>query len=290
MLLKDTQTTEETLATLPKLTVLNGLQGQDELGKTYTLPKGHKLAAYEYDNGHLDVIPQLRSENYFELDHRYTLQTLSESLTKSGLDHQVWKPRLYKQSGIMQVNLILDMDIKVEENAFELDMGLWYGNGRLRKSAAGLYHPMITITNSFFSSSVIEFGVVRIICENGLIDRMFSQTLKFRHLVSICQEFETRCEALIENVLVNQTIEQLISTLAGTTIEAPTFLALMSDAAGKRITEAADAKFSITKTGMVTLWVAFNIATYCATHLVKGQNAKTKLGAMMLDYQRTLDK
>jgi hypothetical protein len=284
MLLEGTQTVDKTLGALPNMTVLTGLQGQDQLGKTYQLPAGHKLAAYQYPDDHLEVIPQLRSENYYELDHRYILTTLSDSLTEQKLDHAVWQPRLYKQSGIMNCNLVLDVEYKVDEAPFEVEQKLWYGGQRLRRDLLGKYHPMISITNSFFASSRIEFGIVRIICGNGMVDTMFSQVLRFMHLESICATFKMRCEELIQNVLQYQSIERFIEALDSRKILATVFLAMMLKAAGKRVTEAADKKYSITTSGELSVWVAYNIATYCATHWVQGQDAKTRLTNMMQSY------
>lgn len=284
MLLEGTQSVKKVLSDLPELIGLSELQGQDQFGTTYQLPTGHKLAAYRYPDDHLEVVPQLRSENYYELDHRYILATLSKSLTGEGLEHAVWQPRLYKQSGIMNCNLVLNVEYKVDERPFEVEQKLWYGGQRLRKDLLGKYHPMISITNSFFASSRIEFGIVRIICGNGMVDTMFSQVLRFVHLESVCATFKTRCEELIQNVLKYQSIERFIEALEAQKILATVFLAMMLAAAGKRVTEAADKKFSITKSGELSVWVAYNIATYCASHLVQGQNAKTKLTNMMQAY------
>lgn len=284
MLLEGTQSVDQTLGNLPELTVLSGLQGQDQLGKTYQLSAGHKLAAYHYPDDHLEVVPQLRSENYHELDHRYILETLSKSLTEEHLDHVVWQPRLYKQSGIMNCNLVLDVEYKVDEQPFEVEQKLWYSGQRLRREVLGKYHPMISITNSFFASSCIEFGIVRIICGNGMVDTMFSQVLRFIHLESACATFKGRCEELIQNILKYQSIERFIEALDAQKILATVFLAMMLKAAGKRITESADKKFSITKSGELSVWVAYNIATYCAAHWVRGQGAKTRLTSMMQSY------
>lgn len=287
MLLEKTQSVEQTLGNLPELRVLTGLQGHDATGKVFDLPEGHKVAAYYYPKAddRLDVIPQLRSENYYELDHRYILGTLSKSLESEHLPHCIWQPRLYKQSGIMECNIVLDIEHKVDENAFEIDQKLWYGGQRLRRDLIGRYHPMIKITNSFFTSSVIEFGVVRVLCGNGMIDTLFSQVLQFIHLEAACLLFKERCEELIQNVVKYQSIERFIESLSQKTIPGPQFLELMQAAAGKKITEAANVKFAIEQTEALSIWVAYNIATYCAAHLVQGHHARTKLSRIMQSYE-----
>jgi hypothetical protein len=288
MLLEGTQSVKQTLDSLPELTVLSQLQGQDQLGKTHRLPSGHKLAAYHYpEDDRLEVVPQLRSENYYELDHRYILKTLSDSLDKQGLDHAVWQPRLYKQSGIMNCNLVLDTDYTVEEQAFETEAGLWYGGQRLRKDLIGKYQPMISITNSFFQASSIEFGIVRVICGNGMIDTLFSQVIKFRHLEAICAMFQERCDGLIMNILKYHSIERFIESLNAIKIAGTLFFEMMTKAAGKRVAEAADNKFRLKCKEAMSVWLAYNIATYCATHWVQGENAKTRLTTMMQDYENT---
>lgn len=286
---------DECLAWLPKLKVIEKVTAKgicvDSMGiiEDIEVPidNGYKLAGHVASDGIFHACPWMKSESYSETAHDFVLGEISQSLDKRGIKHGVWRSMLTRNMACMRTDLLMEQRYKINEDAFEDNLGILYNNGDLKSDYAisthhrgdiGLYQPCISLVNSFFGSSQVLFSLLRIICLNGMHRIADSLTLSFTHMQSdILQKFSDRSNEFLDKIFSGHEIENLIMNMQKDQMMIAMFLEWMIDVAGTKAADAVFEQFNIEQNfpdlanGQINKWVAYNMMTWAASHLITCQ-------------------
>ncbi len=286
----------DAIAWLPKLRVLENITAKgiviepDGTIEDIEVPidNGYKLAGHIASDGVFHACPWMKSESYSETAHDFVLGEISSSLDKRGINHGVWKSTLTRNMSCMRTDLLMEQRYKINEDAFEDNLGVLYNNGDLTKSGysrtthsrkdIGVYQPCITLVNSFFGSSLVSFSLLRIICLNGLHRIADTLTLAFAHMQNdILSKFTERSNVFLDKIFAGHEIENLIMNMQKDQIQMCMFLECLIEVAGVKAADAVYEQFNIESNftdlanDTVNKWVAYNMMTWAASHLISCQ-------------------
>lgn len=265
---------------IPELVVLDKVKvvsGTGESKVQYQLDDKFKIAGHICpETGSFKAARSLKTLKYNELSHKNTFNTLTASLVSLGLDFGVWKARYTSDYDIATYDFVLNKQYKINETPFEL-MGnrgqviTYNGNDSKR---LGIYQPMVRLTNSFLGSCRLDFAMVRIMCWNGMMHIADKLSIGFSHITSgIVSVFEEKCTLFLNSIFSKNYVERLMGSFTNIPLDMISFYDWLSESAGPRITEHAEAKFKIGPShelawpdNSFNAWVGFNILTYITTH------------------------
>jgi len=292
----------EVLNWLPQLKVIENITAKgicvDRFGiiENIEVPidNGYKLAGHVDANGLFHTCPWMKSESYSETAHDFVLGSISENLDKRGIKHGVWRAALTRNMSCMRTDLLMEQRYKINEDAFEDDLGVLYNNSDLQKAGyartthnrgdIGLYQPCITLVNSFFGSSQVSFSLLRIICLNGLQRIADSLTLSFTHMQNdLLKTFTDRSDRFLDNIFAGKEIENLILNMKKDQLMIGAFLEWMVAVAGSKATDAVYDQFNVEQnwknleTDLINKWVAYNMMTWAASHIITCQLRQRRL-------------
>ena len=133
---------------------------------------------------------------------------------------------------------------------------------------------MVRLTNSFLGSCRLDFAMVRIMCWNGMMHIADKLSIGFSHITSgIVSVFEEKCTLFLNSIFSKNYVERLMGSFTNIPLDMISFYDWLSESAGPRITEHAEAKFKIGPShelawpdNSFNAWVGFNILTYITTH------------------------
>ncbi len=278
--LKDIQ---EVINNIPPLTVIKDIRaiGIDELTGLeveHQVDRGYRLAGHIVPDAKTGVdrfhaVPWMKSDGYQATSHQYTLATISENLTRRGLDHGVWKAKLSRNFGVMNTRILLSKPYQINEDPFENAMMVQkYNDHQIDTTKKGQYQPCIHIVNSFYGASTVEFSLIRIICLNGMSQIADKLKLGFVHLgKEAVLDFEQKSDRFLENIFSKNVVEQFMLELQEQPVMLQYFLEYLMHYAGPRAAENAMGQFGLDTHSLdekINAWVAYNIMTFVASNII----------------------
>ncbi len=255
------------------------------------IDNGYKLAGHVTADGTFRACPWMKSENYSETAHDYVLGSISDNLDNRGLKHGIWRSNLTRNLGCMRTDILLKEYYKVNDDAFEDDLGIKYNNKELSTTLtryipgdAGLYQPCVTVINSLFGASKVQFSLLRLVCLNGLHKIADKLSLSFTHMQSdILKNFEEKSSYFLDNVFQGKELENMIINMQNDHIQIEMFLDWMLECAGPKATEAICDQFNIgdnfamNADTLVSRWIAYNMMTWATSHVVGSQHKQDRM-------------
>jgi len=265
---------------LPELKVVSGLSGYDSDKNLVTIDPKYKLAVHEFLDGRQQTVPVLRADSYQELAHRYVFDRIHQVLEDGSLGHKIMNPIYSRNSGELQVDVVLDKSYKMDEKLFEKDWGIKYTDDD--KKNKGVYRPIIRVRNSFIQSSEVQMGILRVVCSNGMIGLemgKMSEPMKFTHIGQVMPQFNQSVDQLIASLFEKNVVENMMLRLEAqpTTLEA--IVGWLIEYTGKEAATMALHQFGIAEKDPaeeVTKWIAYNMMTWAVSNALGGYNRRAR--------------
>ncbi len=293
----------ECLEWLPKLKVIENVTAKgicidaDGIIEDVEVPidNGYKLAGHVAADGIFHACPWMKSESYNETAHDFVLGEISNSLDNRGIKHGVWRSVLTRNMSCMRTDLLMEQRYKINEEAFEDNLGVLYNNEDLKgdysrsthnRGDIGIYQPCISVINSFFGSSQVLFSLLRIFCLNGMHRIADSLTLSFAHMENdILQKFTERSNRFLDNIFSGKEVENLIMNMQKDQMLIGMFLEWLLEVAGAKAADGVYEQFNIGNNfpdlieAQVSKWVAYNMMTWAASHMITDQLRQKRMYA-----------
>ena len=287
------KTVENVIESIPPLRIIDNptIKGLDQNNNMVTRDiENYRIAGHEImdneGNMSFEPIRSMKSKRYNELAHPRSLQAVSDSLLNQGLQHGVWTNRFMKNYGLMRTDILLEKQYRINENVFEKDLGVSYNGGDVRNGDAGLYQPLVRLSNSFYASSKLQFGLVRIICANGMMNIAGMTSVSFHHLdVRAIRDFEEEAQKFLDSIFEEHYVENMIANFEGNEVTVETLLNWLTEKAGQRATAKAVDQFNLDSLSTMSIngWVATNIITWLTTHVVRNATKERRIYADMYE-------
>ena len=284
---------ENVIKSIPQLRIIDNptIKGRDQHGNQVSRDiENYRIAGHEVfnDDGSISFEPirSMKSKRYNELAHQRSLSAVSDSLLNQGLQHGVWVNRFMKNYGVMRSDILLEKQYRINENVFENDLGVSYNDGEIGNGDAGLYQPLVRLTNSFYSSSKLQFGLVRILCANGMMNIAGMKSVSFHHLdMRAIRNFEEEAQRFLDSIFEERYVENMIANFEGSEVTVETFLNWLTEKAGQRATAKAVDQFNLDSLSTTSIngWVATNIITWLTTHVVRNVTKERRIYADMYE-------
>lgn len=301
----------EVLSWMPKLRILENctVRGQEIMpdGQIFehehAVDNGYKIAGHIDRDGVFRTCPWMKSDSYSETSHDFVLGSIIDNLNGRGLKNGIWRTNLTRNLGCMRTDILLKEYYKVNEDAFEDDLGVRYNNKELKTAPSchipgdtGLYQPCVSVINSFFGSSKVLFSILRLYCLNGMFHIADSFTISFGHMQkNIIDSFEKKSNTFLDKIFAGKELENMIMNMQNDHLTISTFLEWMMQVAGPKATDSVFEQFNIPENfgveyddkgqmvkGMdsqVNRWVAYNMMTWAASHMITSQLRQNRMFA-----------
>lgn len=298
----------EVLEWMPKLQIMENVQATGttiidgkEVEVTHPIDNNYKLAGHIDRNDTFRACPWMKSEGYSETAHDFVLGSISENLGNRGLQHGIWRTNLTRNLGCMRTDILLKEYYKINEDAFEDDLGVQYNDKELKTAPSryiegdiGLYQPCVTVINSFFGASKVQFSLIRLLCLNGMHKIADSFAISFAHMQdNILSSFEQKSDKFLDKIFAGKELENMIMNMQNDQLLMSTFLEWMVATAGPKATEAVHEQFALgnnfgveydeegemVKGGdsQMSRWVAYNMMTWAASHMISNQLRQNRM-------------
>ncbi len=298
----------EVLEWMPKLQILENVtaKGITMVNDQYVevehpIDNNYKLAGHIDRNETFRACPWMKSEGYSETAHDFVLGSISDNLANRGLQHGIWRTNLTRNLGCMRTDILLKEYYKINEDAFEDGLGVQYNDKELKTAPSsyipgdvGLYQPCVTVINSFFGASKVQFSLIRLLCLNGMHKIADSFAISFAHMQSnILTSFENKSDNFLDKIFAGKELENMIINMQEDQMLIATFLEWMTATAGPKATEALHEQYGMENNfgieyneegemvkgtdAQVSRWVAYNMMTWAASHMITNQLRQNRM-------------
>jgi|GEM_PF-3827096 len=238
-----------------------------------------------------NLVPTVKSCRYTYLHHRDAISSFVNNVDKV-LDNYPERPdiqykvKFYNNYAKMLVHAIPEIDYKLDNiEPFETQLPTTYyksDNGNANET----FRPRITMINDFNSTCIIEFGLFRSICKNGMaFGRVLKNRVRFTHLDrKIENTFQVTTKDFLDNIFDKHLIETIFNNLNSKEVEKDAFMETLEGSIGVRARKAVDNTFDMENArSTITLWVAYNILTWALTHKIKNELKAHHLAARFME-------